>query len=234
MKKIVLLITGQKTRLELYSKIKNIITPLSTDYEIIVVLSLSDSNNFTNMQKYKKDFKHVPVDIEKMLGTIPYHINNIVYPELSLNNKLVSMLDKKNLGENFKINRANNHVRQYYTLSDSWSIVKSLNPDILIKIRDDAAVYEPLTLTKFHQLTSRSKKCILTPSDNHWGGINDKFAIVSKEAIEPFLTKPLEIYNSHQNFKKNIDNPEKFLQYVYSWNKLLMGTFNIKIKIVGQ
>lgn len=232
-KKIVILITGQKKRLELSSKIKNIIIPLSTKYNIVVVLSLSESNNFTNKYKYKKDFKYNLCEIEKELDTIKYYINNVVYPEFTLNDTLVSMLDKKNRGKEFIKKRAMNHVRQYYTLYNSWSIVKKINPDILIRIRDDATLSTPLTLTEFNK-SIYSKKCIITPIEENWGGINDKLAIVFKDAIESYLNKPLELYNSTKNFKKIINNPEQFLKYVYSISKLSLYTFDIKVNILGQ
>ena len=38
MKKVVILITGQKKRLELLSKIKYLIKPLKVEYNVIVVL----------------------------------------------------------------------------------------------------------------------------------------------------------------------------------------------------
>ena len=59
------------------------------------------------------------------------------------------MLDKKGRGEDFKKNRSKNHARQYYTLYKSWPIVKKLNPDILIRIREDALVQKPLDISKF-------------------------------------------------------------------------------------
>ena len=52
--KIVILVTGQKKRLELLSKIKYIIAPLHEKFNVFVLLSLSNSENFTNSQKYKK------------------------------------------------------------------------------------------------------------------------------------------------------------------------------------
>ena len=148
--------------------------------------------------------------IEKELKTIPYYINDIVYPELKLNDKLVSMLDKKQFGRKFTIHRANNHIRQYYTLHNSWSIIKKLNPDILIRIRDDATLTSPLKLIELSKVTSHPIKCI-TPIKNSHGGINDRFAIVSKNAIETYLKKPLEVYNSINNFKYHINNPEQFI-----------------------
>ena len=66
-KKVVLLITGQKSRLELLSKIKNIIEPLSNNFDVSVILSLSKTNNFTNRWKYKKGLLNLKCNIEKEL-----------------------------------------------------------------------------------------------------------------------------------------------------------------------
>ena len=119
-----------------------------------------------------------------------------------------------------------------YILSNSWSIIKKLNPDILIRIRDDAYLSTPLKLTK---LLLAPIKCIITPRKQQFGGINDKFAIVYKKAIEPYLIKPLEEYNSYKkDFKKRIFNPETFYEYVYTNNGLSLLFSNINIKIFGQ
>ena len=90
----------------------------------VVVLSLADTNNFTNKHKYKENFNFLECDIEKELGSIPHYINNIVYPTLKLNDEIVSMYDKKSFGEEFREKRAYNHIRQYYTLSKSWETIK--------------------------------------------------------------------------------------------------------------
>ena len=53
---IVILITGQKKRLELLSKIEYIIAPLHESFNVFVLLSLSNSENFTNNNINKKNF----------------------------------------------------------------------------------------------------------------------------------------------------------------------------------
>ena len=233
--KIVILITGQKKRLELLSKIKQIIAPNSKKYDIKVVLSLSDTDHFTNKYKYKKSFKYDTCEIEKELDNIPYYKNEIVYPKFKLNDNLVSMYDKGSMGEAFRQNRAENHVRQYYTLSNSWSIIKELNPDILIRIRDDATLSSPLNITELLKLTSRSTKWMITASEKSYTGINDKFAIVSKDAIDIYLNKPLQVYKTYNNdANRRISNPEQFLGHVYNTNGLCMLVSDINIRIIGQ
>lgn len=235
-RKIVVLITGQKKRLELLSKINNIITPLSKQYNVTVVLSLSESNNFTNKNKYKNDFKFDSCNIKQELDTIPYLINDIVYPQLKINKNLVLQYDKQCKGESFRKQRAENHVRQYYTLYNSCSVINKINPDILIRIREDAILSTPLKLTELTKIISHpSTKCIITPKENSWGGINDKFAIVSKEAIEIYLTKPFEVYKSYnKNFNTKIRNPEQFYKNIYTNNGLSLLISDIKINIIGQ
>ena len=120
---------------------------MSEKYDITVVLSLSETDNYTNINKYKnKNPKYSNYNLERIkkeLDTITYYMNDIIYPEIKLNNKLVSMYDgPKNLI--YRNNRGNNHVRQYYTLSNSWPIIKKINPDILVRIRDDATLSKPL------------------------------------------------------------------------------------------
>ena len=242
--KIILLITGQKKRLELSSKIEKIIEPLSKIYDITVILSLSETNNFTNKHKYKKNFKYDKYNIENELNSFSYHINEIVYPKLNINDEILKMYDKQCNGKEFTISRAKNHIRQYYTLSNSWSIVEKFNPDLLIRIRDDATLLDLIDLNKILQLSTTnlissskySKKSIITSRYESWGGINDKFAIVLKEAIKPYLEEPLKIYNS---YKRNVltgkfSNPEQFIKKVYLKSDILLHTTDIIISIIGQ
>ena len=234
MTKLVILITGQEKRLELLSKIKYIINPLKVKYNVIVVLSLSKTENFTNKQKYKKIIS-TPCNIKKELENINYYINNIEYPEFKINKELVAMYDKQNMGEEYIKNRALNHVKQYYTLANSWPIIKKIKPIILIRIRDDAILSKPLELSKSIEVISNLKKFIITPDKNKFKGINDKFAIVSNKAIAIYLKKPFKIYNCYENnFKNIIKNPEQFYKYVYMIYNLSIYTSNIKVKIVGQ
>jgi len=235
-KKIVILITGQKNRLELSSKIKNIYNPLSKIYDVVMVLSLSESNNFTNKHNYTKNFHRDLCEINKELDTIPYYINDIEYPKLKINDNLVSMYDKKPLGKKFTKCRALNHVRQYYTFSKSWSKIKEINPDILIRIRDDACLSRSLNLTDFAKVINPCKKCIISSDKKTHGGINDKFAIVSNKAIKTYLKKPLFEYNRYNKdtFNKRIKNPEQFYKYVYGKNGISLLSFDININILGH
>lgn len=234
MKKIIILITGQESRLELSSKIKYLIAPLSEKYHVGVVLSLSRTNYFTNKHKYEGDFCN-NCDIKKELNMVRYNENNIVYPKLKVNYRLVSMYDSQAKSKEFNYNRGKNHARQFYTLRQSWPIIEELNPDILIRIRDDAMLSAPLNITEyaFHDLSCLNK-CIVTATDNTWGGINDKFAIVSKKAIETYLCQPFKIYNSNKNdYDRSIHNPETFLKYVYSNSGITLLVTNITIRIEG-
>ena len=242
-KKLVILITGQKTRLELSSKIKNMIAPLCENqrYDVSVVLSLSETQNFTNKDKYHSKFKYDLCNIEKELDTIPYYMNNIKYPELNINQQLCSQLDHQGKGLLYIQQRSKNHVRQFYTLSNSWSIIKELNPDILIRLREDVYLPTSFKLSKYYKvlrtISSRthSKKLICTPDDNSWGGINDRLAFVSKKAIPVYLTKPFEVYKSYNNnYNRKFNNPEQFLKAVYINNGVSLLTSNIYLKVLGQ
>lgn len=234
--KLLLLITGQKSRLELKSKLHYIIEPLLHDFDISVILSLSDTCFFTNKQKYPK-FNLLNSDSLSLFSHISYFENNIVYPNLPINHHILSMYDKQHLGPSFALQRAHNHVRQYYTLSSNWEFVRNLDPDVLIKIRDDAMLSSPLHLHNILQKmnSSNNSKTILTPSKFSWGGINDKFAVVSKLAIESFLTKPFHTYNSFSfnNTNAKFKNPEEFLMHVYRSHGISLVHTDINIHILG-
>lgn len=234
--KLVLLITGQKSRLELKSKIKYIIDPLLHNYDILVILSLSNTSFFTNKHKYS----HINLlnsEPVTLLSNISHFENNIIYPNLPINHDIVSMYDKGHLGSSFRLQRANNHIRQYYSLSTNLEFIRRFNPDILIKIRDDAMLSTPLHLDKILDLmkSSTNSKTIVTPSNFSWGGINDKFAIVSNHAIESFLISPFHSYNSFttKNTNAKFRNPEQFLQHVYHTHGISLLVTDININILG-
>ena len=144
----------------------------------------------------------------------------------------------------YTIARAYNHIRQYYTLSSSWPIVKKFKPDLLIRIRDDAKLLDSIDLNKILQLANKDlissskypTKSIITSCHERWGGINDQYAIILKEAIEPYLNEPFKIYNSYKtNYLGGMfSNPEQFIGRVYLKNKIYLYFHDIKLLIVGQ
>ena len=241
-KKLAILVTGQKSRLELLSKIKNIIEPNSKDFDVSIVFSLSDTSNFTNIHKYQKQdipkIKNRPKtftfrDIKNMVGSTNCYMNNILYPDLKLNNYLVSMYNKQKFTKELTLNRGYNHIRQYYTLRDSFNIIKIINPDILIRIREDAVLKLPLELKKI----PIKKNSITTPNEFRHGGINDKLAIVSKEAIDIYLNKPFKIFNTSVRQylgKERIKNPEQFISKVYDYYKLTFLFIDVNMTVAFQ
>jgi len=244
-KHVVVLITGQKSRLELESKVNHVILPLSEKYDVTVVFSLSNTNHFTNEYKYKSgEIKtlgisqgNVSTEIKMLLNSIPYYMNDIEYPTLKINNDIVSMYDKQNMGFKFEQKRAKNHVRQYYTLSQSMSTVNKLEPDILIRIRDDAMIKQTLDWMSLLKFIEMSDKNIITHACNSWRGINDKFAIVSKNAISTYLRTPLEVYNTYKKGDLGpgrFTNPEQFLSKVYVKEGLSLLVYNFQLKIKNQ
>jgi hypothetical protein len=246
-KHVVVLITGQKSRLEFESKVNHVILPLSEKYKVTVVFSLSNTSHFTNEYKYKigevktinqRSMDDVATEIQMRLNhSIPYYMNDIEYPALKLNNDIVSMYDKVNRGLKFEQKRAINHVRQYYTLSQSLSTVKNLEPDVLIRIRDDAMIKQTFDWVSFLKFIEMSDKNIITHACNTWGGINDKFAIVYKNAISTYLSTPLEVYNTYKKGDLGpgkFINPEQFLSKVYLKESLSLLVYNFQLEIQNQ
>ena len=263
MHNVVVLVTGQCSRLEMSSKITHLIRPLteSCRVHVHVVLSLSDGHAYTNPHKYTKGCPTSDVinQLETTLASIPYTMNKIKYPELTVNNDIVQMLDKQHFGKRFIANRARNHVRQYFTLAQSKSIVQQLNPDILIRIRDDAAFTSQPNWSSILSLIAPSSDTIITNKREQYGGINDHMAIVSKSAIDAYLCLPLESYYLYKHSKAShsrprpaiqepaiqdqgqpfktkashsrLHNPEQFLMYVYKKHNINLDYANLKICI---
>ena len=147
------------------------------------------------------------------------------------------MYDKSYMGFKFEQKRAKNFVRQYYTLSQSMSTVNKLEPDILIRIRDDAMIKQTLDWMSLLKFIEMSDKNIITHACNSWGGINDKFAIVSKNAISTYLSTPLEVYNTYKKGDLGpgrFINPEQFLSKMYVKEGLSLLVYNFQLKIKNQ
>ena len=216
------MITGQKTRLELNSKVQHLITPISEHYEIVVLFLLSDTIHYTNTYLYKNNIPNLNVNIEEDLRKIPHYYKEIIYPNLKVNEDIVSSYDK-NTNKSYTKNRAKNHVRQYFTLFESYDLVKNHDGDILIRVRDDLIFKETKNLLLLLKYIETSTKTIITTTKETWGGINDKCAIISKDAIETYLTEPFKTYNLYQKnitFKTLPRNPEQFYNLVYIQKKL--------------
>eukprot|EP00550_Attheya_septentrionalis_P010775 CAMPEP_0198304690 /NCGR_PEP_ID=MMETSP1449-20131203/57533_1 /TAXON_ID=420275 /ORGANISM="Attheya septentrionalis, Strain CCMP2084" /LENGTH=358 /DNA_ID=CAMNT_0044007219 /DNA_START=30 /DNA_END=1103 /DNA_ORIENTATION=- len=91
--------------------------------------------------------------------------------------------------------------------------------DVVIRIREDHAFTEPFNIhTVFDELTS-NPRTVMTSSCGPYGGMNDRFAILTPDAAYDYFVGPILSYYTkplHEKFR----NAETFIYYTYLSLKL--------------
>lgn len=238
-------IIGQRARLELSSKIKHVVRPLSLLYDIDVVLSVSPNKRaiFANkgsdaggqMQWTDNMIKERIRVAFKTSG----NTNGVVIVD-STAQELLPMLhytyvikgDKYGNRLHLKEQRARAHVRQWAALWRCYAHFVELEGangepySAFIKLRDDSLVLAPIAgmlNVTFLKNVVVFKQC------NGWGGLNDKVAVLDAKFGYAFFGAPLIDWyfniNSVLHVKSKLPNPESYL-------KAIMKLHNVSVKLV--
>jgi len=203
-------VTGQIARLELDSKVNNIITPLKRrGYDVRIVFAMSTAvPHYTT----RGDFHDSPHNASTIKREFPESILHMVSDANSppINLGLLNQLNKA-FKKREQRKREENHYRQYYTLNECARYVPPKS-EIIVRVRDDAYVANINWDEVIHHLNKRGA-IILTPSYAEWYGINDKIAFVNREAASSYFTSPLLRYiETHPAW---VINPETYYFHVY-------------------
>ncbi|CAB9503745.1 expressed unknown protein [Seminavis robusta] len=237
-KHIFLCVTGQLQRLILARKMQTLMDPLSKDgYTIHVALLLTDDKNqtfFTNNETITttSELPSFAKAVEK-LESRGYHVltrnATTQNPDPAVSFLYMGLLDKKNLGKAFQMVRTKNHARQFETLNECYDVMKRAEKEyhmtyqLVMRIRDDAAFLEPWDLSQIMPVT---KKTIMSSDCRCWAGMNDRFAVVSRDAAKPYFSLPFRRYEAISkpgNCTKS--TPEYCLQGVLNPETFLMQTY---------
>ena len=138
--------------------------------------------------------------------------------------------DKKIQTESKRLLRARSHVRQWYYFRKCYDAMKEQEfklkrkYDVMVRLRDDnfiAAPMDPGVITKY---TSAFPNTIVLNNCEKWRlySMNDKGAIVSREAAQVYFTAPLDTYYIYPNKvfgmkTSTVISPEIWLNHVYSY-----------------
>jgi hypothetical protein len=121
--------------------------------------------------------------------------------------------------------RAVNHARMFAALVPCYTEMiqasKQMGSDyaFVIRIREDHAFTEPFNIhTVFDELTS-NPRTIMTSSCARYGGMNDRFAILTSDAAYDYFVGPILSYYTKPLHEK-IRNAETFIYYTYLSLKL--------------
>eukprot|EP00978_Attheya_sp_CCMP212_P007323 scaffold16997_cov54-Attheya_sp.AAC.4 len=121
--------------------------------------------------------------------------------------------------------RALNHARMFAALVPCYDEMIQASKqmgsdyDVVIRIREDHAFTEPFNIhTVFDELTSHPRT-VMTSSCGRYGGMNDRFAILTPDAAYDYFVGPILSYYTkplHEKFR----NAETFIYYTYLSLKL--------------
>lgn len=151
------------------------------------------------------------------------------------------LMDKVKMTESWQRARVQNHARQFETLTKCYdallltterrynaNISFESSPtkyyDFSIRLREDVSLQEPLDVDKLLPLlypSSTSGETVLGTDCRIHGGMNDRMALVSREAIKNYYEGPWKFFSqadpdlNSTSFKHSVHNPESFLYYVY-------------------
>lgn len=226
-------ITGQTQRVETTTKIKHLLLPLLKTFRVSVVLSVRNTNYFTNtiatqdaadesgegttlgkLQSIFNELRAQHSNLENLEIVTPDEsfkpIDPLIlsqYPE-----QLASRLRKDIVRVRPQV-RALNHIRQYETLSKCADSMAVREADFAIRIRDDAVITSTPEWDNVLQLADSD--AIVTQTCASWSGINDKMAVIGKSSIYKYFKLPLQYYGE-VSVDKSVTNPETYYKFVYS------------------
>ena len=228
-------ITGQLSRLELASKLRNLVRPLAAQYnevEVSLALTAGDEMRYTNIMAGIDSSQQAPspftlASAKKALLAAGATSVGVQEPEhdstIAVNEQFFTQLDKKNLGLGYRTRRAENHIRQFEALQACMAGLRQHTqpPQIAFRLRDDAYLINADIESLADEIATdgRDEKLVLVQGLRRkgcaaWGGMNDKMAVVSGAAAPLFFTAPLDLYH-RKNLASWVKNPETYYLDTY-------------------
>eukprot|EP00470_Lotharella_oceanica_P016028 CAMPEP_0170187226 /NCGR_PEP_ID=MMETSP0040_2-20121228/41208_1 /TAXON_ID=641309 /ORGANISM="Lotharella oceanica, Strain CCMP622" /LENGTH=308 /DNA_ID=CAMNT_0010434217 /DNA_START=197 /DNA_END=1126 /DNA_ORIENTATION=+ len=192
-RRLVMCITGQKTRLEVSSKLQNFVkynTAKGHIVDVLAILDPSDEARFVNTPE--KDTEH-----HDYLSAFKGHANMVVHhkyvqPEDPETPKWY--MDILANGHKFWVDakdRAQNHVRQFAAMEQCYDRILDMEfknghrYDEIFRVRDDSFIMAPVN--PLHDVAEMERPDILTPHCDNWLGLNDKAALMLRSVGETYF-----------------------------------------------
>jgi len=136
--------------------------------------------------------------------------------------------DKSKQSAQKRLLRAKSHVRQWYYFRRCYDamleneFILNRKYDVMVRLRDDNFIAGPMDPGIMAKYTPKFPNTIILSSCEQWRkhSINDKGAIVSREAARVYFTAPLDTYYIYPRkvFKMKttqVMSPEIWLNHVY-------------------
>jgi hypothetical protein len=195
-------VLGQLSRLEIQSKLQNIIEPLASITNVDVFLSLESGNDgvFNNRQTINKSgascsssemdengarAAFAPYFRDGVFGPhVTENVNLTRWPMLYLSNKHASANGSAD-SDNARRDHISNVLGQMRHLRDCAELIKQSEDsaggqyDIVVKVRDNTIALRPVVPEKLMSITEVTlKHC------QWWGGVNDKVMALPRRYLE--------------------------------------------------
>ncbi|CAM9742993.1 unnamed protein product, partial [Chrysoparadoxa australica] len=129
-----------------------------------------------SLEDFLKEFAH---DASVRLDDVPY---------FQVRRSFVGALDKTYRTLQQKISRHLGHLRQYYAVGtcieqlEKWEEAHNERYDIVLKLRDDSVLMEPLLVEHAHTEGAHFLKCM------GWGGLDDKHFIGGRDSAGKLMS----------------------------------------------
>ena len=253
-----LCITGQLARLEVTSKVNNILkASIKSGYTFDVVLALQNQTEGLYTNRHHVDSLGSLSNETSSTSTTKnsLELHSRYYKESfvektalwwEMNHDYVHLLDKQYMTWTERVTRSKSHVAQWYHLSRCWREFENLENQYrfrykaFLRLRDDAFVLEPVSFAAIDSLSTLTDPTIIVPSCEQWDerGINDKGAIVNRAAAHSYFTSPLDFYFLDWGLieKKGIHklNPELYLSLCYQERNITILRSTATIPIMSS
>jgi len=220
---VALCIVGQISRLEIESKILNIIEPLSklTKVDVFLSLELGGDGHFFNAATSDVEVTHCPgsdLDVDGVKAAFaPYFRDGAFenHSNVTVNLKRWPNLykDLHNMSEDTRRSTIANNFGQMKHLNDCAELTKKSEEasggklyDIIVKVRDDTIALRPVVPQKLLSIREVTlKHCCW------WGGVNDKVMALPREYLEKSLGT---IYHSMLTVNNEFEHLDFFLHHL--------------------
>ncbi len=239
-------ITGQVQRLVPMRIKETILEPLRQQgYEVDIALIVSDGRSHSTNGREGLSMFETYQNASRFFSSNGFSVvtnSSITQPDHPIvPPNYLRLMDKVKMTESWQRARVQNHARQFETLTKCYdallltterrynaNISFESSPtkyyDFSIRLREDVSLQEPLNVYELLPLlypTNTSEETVLGTDCRIHGGMNDRMALVSREAMQNYYEGPWKFFSqadsdlNSTSFKHSVHNPESFLYYVY-------------------
>mmetsp|Transcript_130575 Transcript_130575/g.240168 ORF Transcript_130575/g.240168 Transcript_130575/m.240168 type:complete len:749 (-) Transcript_130575:96-2342(-) len=206
-------ITGQVARLEIESKVKNVLIALSEQqYFVHVFVALeTGEGQYVNEETAGVEVELTKAEVEA--GFQPFYQTGLFHPHVNytahISRWTTNYLSDKRQSMEERQERLASHMSQHANLKACVDLIEKresqigIRYDVVLKLRDNTLVPMPYTLTLAQDIVDektagnpvlvdrkRTGNPVLVKECRAWGGINDKVMLVPREHLRIALAGP--------------------------------------------